>query len=125
MRILVVKRLLLTILIAILLISTSILCNNGILETTATTSFLNYELYSNGGGSTSSIHWDGAKFTLTTDLEGTITLMSDDIVLDGADHTVTGKGDAIGIAVYDKTNVEIRNVKTGILLGHYSPDAFL
>jgi parallel beta-helix repeat protein len=89
-----------------------------------------YELYSDGGGSTQSIVWDGTKFILTEDVEGTITLMNDRITLDGAGFYVKGNGDLIGIATYDKNEVTIKNVKVenfqiGILLGHYSPDAFL
>jgi parallel beta-helix repeat protein len=90
----------------------------------------NYQLYNDGVGSTPSISWDGAKFTLTEDLEGTITLMNDGIVLDGAGFTVKVDGDSNGIVAYDKNAVTIKNVNvqnsyTGILLGHYSPDAFL
>lgn len=94
-------------------------------------SLQNYELYSDGGGSTPSIVWDGAKFTLTADVEGTITLMNDSITLDGAGFTVKGKGDFNGIATFDKNGVTIKNIKVenflvGILLGHYrGPDAFL
>jgi parallel beta-helix repeat protein len=89
-----------------------------------------YRLYSDGEGSTPSIHWDGTKFTLTENIEATITLMNDSIMLDGAGFTVKGKGDSIGIATYDKNNVTIKNVivenfQIGILFGHYSPDAFL
>ncbi len=90
----------------------------------------NYKLYSDGGGSTPSIHWDGAKFTLTENIEGTISIESDGVVFDGAGFTVKGKGDSTGIVLYDKNNVTINNVKVenfqiGILLGHYIPNAFL
>lgn len=89
-----------------------------------------FSLYSDGRGSSPSILWDGSKFTLTRNVEGTITLMNDSIIFDGAGFTLRGDGDSIGIAVYDKTAVTIKNVKVenfqiGILLGHYSPDAFL
>jgi len=89
-----------------------------------------YELYNDGEGRTPSISWDGTKFTLTEDIEGTITLMSDGIILDGAGFTVKGQGDSNGIVTYDKNtvtikNVSVKNFKNGILLGHYSPDAFM
>ncbi len=90
----------------------------------------NYQLYSDGRGSDPSIKWNGAKFTLTEDVKGTITLMDDGIVFDGAGFTVKGQEDSNGIMAYDKTaviikDVNVQNFKTGILLGHYSPDAFL
>lgn len=89
-----------------------------------------YKLYSDGGGSTTSIHWDGIKFTLTENIEATITLMDDGIIIDGAGFTVKGKGDSVGIAVYDKNSVIIKNLKVekfyiGILLGHNSSGSFL
>lgn len=89
-----------------------------------------YSLYSDGRGSSPSILWDGAKFTLKRNVEGTIILMNDSIIFDGAGFTLRGDRDSIGIAAYDKTAVTIKNVKVenyqiGILLGHYSPDVFL
>jgi len=90
-----------------------------------------YQLYSDGGGATGSICWDGTKFVLTEDIEGTITIMSNGTVLDGAGFKVRGRGDSVGIAIYDKNAVTIQNIKvenflTGILLGHIpGPGSFM
>ncbi len=132
LRIKVVKKLLLVV-FALLLFASPIIESSMYKANAATISeekLQSYSLYSDGRGSSPSILWDGAKFTLTRNVEGTITLMNDSIVLDGAGFTLKGDGDSIGIAAYDKTAVTIKNVKTenfqiGILLGHYSPDAFL
>ena len=126
------KRLLLVIFAVALFTSSVLESNIASVNAAATTqkTLQNYRLFSDGGGSTPSIHWDGTKFTLTENIEGTITIESNNTVLDGAGFTVRGKGEAVGVAAYDKYNVIIKNVKlenfqTGILLGHYSPDAFL
>jgi len=80
---------------------------------------------------TSAIQRNGNVYTFTSNLEeASIVIEASNIVLDGAGFTVKGGGDSIGIAAYDKNAVIIRNVtvenfQTGILLGHYSPDAFL
>jgi len=79
---------------------------------------------------TSAIQRNGNVYTFTSNLEASIVIDASNIVLDGAGFTVKGRGDSIGIAAYDKNAVIIRNVtvenfQTGILLGHYSPDAFL
>ena len=124
----------LLVIFALVLLASSIYLESNLPKANAATipqeTLHSYKLYSNGEGSAPSILWDGAKFTLTENIEATITLMNDNITLDGAGFTVKGKSDSIGIAVYDKTNVTIKNVnvenfQTGILLGHYSPDAFL
>lgn len=128
-----VKRLLLIIFVLALFTSTvwaEIKVPTANANVTPQTAWQNYRIYSNGEGNTPSIHWDGTKFTLTENIEGTITIESDGVMLDGAGFTVKGRGDSSGIAVYDKNNVTIKNVKVenfqiGILLGHYSPDAFL
>jgi len=57
--------------------------------------------------------------------------MSNGTVLDGAGFTVSGRGDLVGIATYDKNAVTIQNLKvenflTGILLGHIpGPGSFM
>ena len=80
---------------------------------------------------TNKIHQNGNSYTLTENLNNSIMIEKDNIVLDGAGFTVKGSGDSIGIAAYDKTAVIIRNVSVenfqiGILLGHhYRLGAFL
>ncbi len=116
-------------LLMVLLFTSSITVNN-IGQVNAASPLPEYRLYGDGEGSTVGIQWDGAKFTLTQNIEGTITIMSNNTVVDGSGFTVMGRGDATGITVYDKTNVTIKDVivknfSIGILLGHYSPDAFL
>jgi parallel beta-helix repeat protein len=124
------KRLILVIL-ALMLFASTIYADTNVSTANAATSLPNYELYSGGAGSTQNIHWDGAKFTLTADVEGTITLMDDGVLFDGAGFTVKGQGDSVGIAVYDKNGVTVENVKVenfqiGILLGHTpGPGSFL
>jgi parallel beta-helix repeat protein len=79
---------------------------------------------------TSTIQRNGNVYTFTSNLEASITIEANNTVLDGAGFTLKGMGDSVGIVAYDKNAVIIRNVNVenfhiGILLGHYSPDAFL
>lgn len=80
---------------------------------------------------TSAIQRNGNVYTFTSNLEeASIVIEANNTVLDGAGFTLKGRGDSVGIVAYDKNAVIIRNVtvenfQIGILLGHYSPDAFL
>lgn len=80
---------------------------------------------------TNAITRNGNVYTFTSNLEdASIVIEANNTLLDGAGFTIKGRGNSIGIAAYDKNAVIIRNVNVenfgiGILLGHYSPDAFL
>jgi parallel beta-helix repeat protein len=116
---------------ALMLFASTIYADSNVPIANAATSLPNYSLYSDGSGGTPSIHWDGAKFTLTADIEGTINLMDDGLVFDGAGFTVKGDGGSVGVAVYDKDavtikNVNVENFQIGILLGHTTgPGSFM
>lgn len=89
-----------------------------------------YKIYADGECNAPNISRAGTIYTLRGNVEGNITIDRDGIVLDGSGFTFKGKGDSTGVILYDKNNVTIKNVnvenfETGILLGHYSPEAFL
>ncbi len=58
------------------------------------------------------IQRDGNIYTLTSDIVGyTIAIERDDVVLDGAGHTVTGLGTSTGIFAKNSHRVTVRNLK--------------
>jgi len=64
--------------------------------------------------STAPIVRSGDLYTFTNDISGSIIVEKDNIVVDGAGHTLQGTGNEIGIDLSGRTNVTVRdmNVKT-------------
>ncbi len=86
-----------------------------------------YRIYGNGTYDVPSLRRDGDLYTLTEDVNGTIVIERDNIVLDGAGHTLKGKNDSIGVWLQDRNavairNLNIRNFGHGIRFSHYAPD---
>jgi len=70
---------------------------------------------------TDRIQRSGNVYTFTGDIEGTIVVFCNGIVIDGAGYTLQGDGSLTGIWLQEKSNVEIRNLhirnfRTGIFL---------
>jgi parallel beta-helix repeat protein len=68
---------------------------------------------------TAPIRRDGDVYTFTGDIRGSIVIEKDDIVVDGAGHTLEGAGSGKGIDLTGRSNVTIKNTniinfKTGI-----------
>jgi len=61
--------------------------------------------------STAPIIQDGKIFTLTDNINGSIIVVNDHVVLDGAGHTLQGTGDGVGIRLLYAFNVTIRNIE--------------
>jgi parallel beta-helix repeat protein len=53
---------------------------------------------------------DNVTYTLTDDINGSINVERDNIVVDGAGYTVTGSGSGNGTTLTDRSNVTVRNV---------------
>ncbi len=53
---------------------------------------------------------DGNTYTLTSDFEGAITVDGNDIIVNGAGHTVEGTGSGNGVSISSKTGVTIANL---------------
>jgi parallel beta-helix repeat protein len=86
-----------------------------------------YRIYGNGTYDVPNLRRDGNLYTLTEDVNGTIVIERDSIVLDGSGHTLQGKGDSIGVWLQDRNavairNLNIRNFGHGIRFSHYAPD---
>jgi parallel beta-helix repeat protein len=86
-----------------------------------------YRIYSNGTYTAEKLHQDGAVYTFTGDINGTIIIERDHIVLDGAGYTLQGNDSSSGIWLQDRSNVTIKNLNIqnfwhGIRLSHYAPD---
>lgn len=58
---------------------------------------------------TSSILKDGNIYTITTNIVASIIVQKEDIVLDGAGHTIEGNGTGTGIDLSNIKNVTITN----------------
>ena len=54
---------------------------------------------------------DGSTYTLTRNFTGSITVNTNDIVIDGAGYTVQGSGGGIGVTISSISNVTITNLK--------------
>jgi parallel beta-helix repeat protein len=75
--------------------------------------------------STAPVQRDGDVYSLAGDIQGSITIQRDNIVVEGAGYTVQAKGDTlVGISIGGRANVTVRNViiqgflgRAGILLG--------
>jgi parallel beta-helix repeat protein len=70
---------------------------------------------------------DNVTYTFTDNINGTILVERDNIVIDGAGYTLRGEGglDEVGIRLYGRTNVTIRNTQivnfqVGVYLQAYS-----
>ena len=80
-----------------------------------------------GDGSGEGTYYDivNGEYVLKQDVSEAITITSDEIILDGATHTVTGSGSGFGIKLVGKTGVTIKNLtvqnfSSGIYLASYS-----
>lgn len=67
----------------------------------------------------------GSVYTFTDDIYDEIVVERDDIVIDGANYSLQGSGDGIGLSTVNKTNVELKNIKMfafnlGIYMEHCS-----
>jgi parallel beta-helix repeat protein len=80
-------------------------------------------IYINSNGtvspSTAPIVKEGtARYKFTLDVYGAIFVEKDNIEIDGAGHTLLGKGEDVGIYIYLKNNITIKNLKiTGFQYG--------
>jgi len=56
--------------------------------------------------------WDPTNriYTLTTDVFESIKINEDNLTFDGAEHTVTGAGSSIGIDLFERTGIIVKNV---------------
>jgi parallel beta-helix repeat protein len=55
------------------------------------------------------IHQNGDSYTLTDNIDGSIVIEKDSIIVDGAGHTLQGTGVETGIDLSNRTNVTIQN----------------
>jgi parallel beta-helix repeat protein len=86
-----------------------------------------YRIYSSGTYDAPNIRQDGNTYTLIGNINGTIVIEADSVVLDGAGYTLQGKGNSFGVWLQDKigvtiTNLNIDNFSQGVRFSHYAPD---
>jgi len=60
---------------------------------------------------TSDIQRDGNLYTLTSNIEATLVVLCDNIVIDGAGYTIHGQGTSSGIFLQGRTNITIKNLQ--------------
>jgi parallel beta-helix repeat protein len=60
---------------------------------------------------TDKLQRDGNVYTFSDNINAEITVEIDDIVIDGADYSLQGNGDGVGIHVPNNGNLEIKNIK--------------
>jgi parallel beta-helix repeat protein len=60
---------------------------------------------------TAPIHQNGDSYTLTANIDGSIVIEKDNIIVDGAGHTLQGTGSETGIDLSLRTNVTIQNME--------------
>ena len=60
---------------------------------------------------TDKIQRDGNVYTFTDNVYGEIVVEKDDVVINGADYSLHGSGDGVGIYVPNNGNLEIKNIK--------------
>lgn len=60
---------------------------------------------------TDKIQWAGNVYTFTGDIYGTVVVLRDGIVLDGAGYTLWGSGSGTGVFLQERNNVVIQNMK--------------
>ena len=83
-----------------------------------------YRIYSDGTYDVENLRRDGNIYTLTGNVQGTIVIERDGVVLDGAGYTLYGDGSSHGIWLQDKSgvaikNLNIKNFDNGIRFSHY------
>lgn len=83
-----------------------------------------YRINSDGTCDVESLSRDGDVYTFTGDIEGTIVIERDGVVLDGAGYALQGNGSSYGIWLQDRSNVtiknlNIRNFEQGIRFSHF------
>ena len=67
--------------------------------------------------------WDGSTYTLTTNVSEGLVIVQDDLILDGAGHTVTASG-GTGVHLFQRSYVTIKNLNvTGSYYGIYLHDS--
>ena len=86
-----------------------------------------YRIYSDGTTDTPNLRRDGNIYSFTDNIEGTIVIECDGIVLDGAGYTLQGNGDSAGVWLQDRSDVTIKNLNIqkfcyGIRFSHYRSD---
>jgi len=88
-----------------------------------------YTINSDGTYVAENLSRDGDTYTLTGDINCTIVIHRDGIVLDGAGYTIQGNGNSSGVWLQDRSNVviknlNIRNFRVGIefSLDYFSPE---
>jgi len=88
-----------------------------------------YTINSDGTYVAENLHRDGDTYTLTGDINCSIVIQRDGIVLDGAGYAIQGNGDSSGVWLQDRSNIviknlNIRNFRVGIefSLNYYSPE---
>lgn len=59
---------------------------------------------------TDKIQCDGNTYTFTGNIEGTIVVLRNDIVIDGAGCTLQGNGDPVGIFLQGRNNVTVKGM---------------
>jgi parallel beta-helix repeat protein len=84
-----------------------------------------YTISKTGACNIPNIHQSGNVYTLTSNIEGSIQIERDRVVLDGAGFTIQGNGksDSLGIEVTDGHNITIKNLQVknyewGIVFSH-------
>jgi parallel beta-helix repeat protein len=90
---------------------------------------LGYRIYSDGTTDTPNLRRDGNTYTFTGNIEGTIVIECDGIVLDGTGYTLQGNGDSAGVWLQDRSGVTIKNLNIqkfcyGIRFSHYFSDCY-
>lgn len=88
-----------------------------------------YRIYSDGTCDVEILRRDGDVYTLVGDVQGTIVIERDGVVLDGAGYTLHGKGSSYGVWLQDRINVTIKNLRIqnfghGIRFSHYVAHRF-
>jgi parallel beta-helix repeat protein len=86
-----------------------------------------YRINSDGTYTAENLRRDGNVYTFIGDIQGTIVIERDGVVLDGAGYTLQGNGSSYGIWLQDRNNVTIKNLNIrncghGIRFSHYAPD---
>ena len=61
-----------------------------------------YRIYSNGTFNVPNLQREGNVYTFTGDVEGTLVIESNDVVLDGAGYALRGQNSSTGIWLEDK-----------------------
>lgn len=86
-----------------------------------------YRIYSDGTTDLPNIRQNGNIYSFTSDVEDTLVIERDGIVLDGAGYSLKGKGVSVGVWLQDRSDVTIKNLNIqkfgyGIRFSHYLSD---